>query len=819
MGSLRRGLLFLLFFVLLAPAPAAASAAPVEVVVGLAAPPLAGAVAHSRVLAASAKAGKIGLATPFAVSYLTLLDREQQALASRIVRTIRGARVRWRYSVVLDGLAVVVPRASLQALSRIAGVATVYPSYSLHARLDRSPELIGADQLWGLPSFSTAGNGLKIGILDQGIDRSHPFFNPAGYVYPPGFPKGNAVYTTPKVIVARAFAPPSPNTRYARLPYDPKNSDHGDHVAGIAAGDYTVGAVPGRGPLSGVAPKAYLGNYKVAGASTPNFGLDANAPEIVAGIEAAVRDGMDVINLSFGENEVEPSRDVVVVAMDGAAQAGVVPTIAAGNDFDTFGRGSIESPGNAPEAITVGAASKSDVMAFFSSSGPTPLSLQLKPDVTAPGVSILSSLPRREGTWGSLSGTSMAAPHVAGAAALLRQRHPDWTVAQIKSALVLTGQPVFLDVAHRQEAPTTLEGGGLIDLPLANDPLIFTAPTSLSFGLLRAGQSATRSIGLTDAGGGADTWSVTVSPQGNVVAAAVSAPATVTVPGQLDVTASAAAGAGNADATGFILLTRGTDTRRIPYWLGLERPLLGRPTASLSRTGTYQGNTRGRPSRVSTYRYPQNPAGADVPTHLDGPEQVFRVRISRPVANFGVAVLSHASGVSISPRIVAAGDENRLTGYAALPIVLNPYLASSGRSAPVSGAVLPKPGSYDVVFDTPSAARAGPFTFRFWVDDTTPPTARLLTPSVQSGGTLLVALADSGSGVDPESIEASVAGRGTDISYSASTGQATIRIPPLARGRSRLVLDVSDFQEQKNTEDVGPILPNTRMLRAAFTVR
>jgi len=168
---------------------------------------------------------------------------------------------------------------------------------------------------------------------------------------------------------------------------------------------------------------------------------------------------------------------------------------------------------------------------------------------------------------------------------------------------------------------------------------------------------------------------------------------------------------------------------------------------------------------------------------------------------------------------VAAGDENRLQGYTALPIVVNPYLSSSGRSAPVAAAVLPKPGSYDVVFDTPSAARAGRFIFRFWIGDTTPPTARLLTPSVRHGGQLVVALADAGSGVDPESIEASASGRGTDIVYSAATGRATIRVPNLVPGHYRLVLTVSDYQEQKNTEDVGPILPNTRTLRVPFTVR
>src|SRR5205814_8888070 len=109
------------------------------------------------------------------------------------------------------------------------------------------------------------------------------------------------------------------------------------------------------------------------------------------------------------------------------------------------------------------------------------------PDVTAPGVSILSSVPPREGTWAADSGTSMAAPHVAGAVALLRQRHPTWTVEQIKSALVLTGDPVYTDSAHTLEAAATREGGGVIDLRRADNPLVFASPTGLSFGLVRPG--------------------------------------------------------------------------------------------------------------------------------------------------------------------------------------------------------------------------------------------------------------------------------------------------------------------------------------------
>src|SRR5204863_5083739 len=212
-------------------------------------------------------------------------------------------------------------------------------------------------------------------------------------------------------------------------------------------------------------------NYKVLTVPTENFGLNGNAPEIAAGIEAAVRDGMDVINLSLGEPEIEPSRDLVVAAINAAADAGVVPTIAAGNEFGDWGNGSISSPGSAQKAITAAAVSKQLAVASFSSAGPTPISLQLKPDVSAPGVDITSSVPPREGTWTAFSGTSMAAPHVAGGAALLLQRHPDWTVAQIKSTLVLTGKPVVVTTGG-PEAPTTREGGGLIDLPTANDPKV-----------------------------------------------------------------------------------------------------------------------------------------------------------------------------------------------------------------------------------------------------------------------------------------------------------------------------------------------------------
>src|SRR5207248_5415986 len=138
----------------------------------------------------------------------------------------------------------------------------------------------------------------------------------------------------PKVIVARAFAPPSPGWKNARLPFDPKYSDHGTHVAGIAAGDHDTLASGPRGAVtvSGIAPGAYLGNYKVLTVPTARFGLDGNSPEIAKAIDQAVADGMDVINLSLGEPAVSADRDIVVAALEAAAAVNVIPVVAAGND-------------------------------------------------------------------------------------------------------------------------------------------------------------------------------------------------------------------------------------------------------------------------------------------------------------------------------------------------------------------------------------------------------------------------------------------------------------------------------------------------------
>jgi subtilisin family serine protease len=806
MTGLLRGLVIgLLCLLALATGAARAGEPPargelVEVVVGLSQAPLAttralsGRGLHARTIASA-----------------------QHALETEIESTLPDAQIRWHYKLVANGMAVVVPRSQLGRLTALPGVAKVYPSVRYRPQLDRSVPQIGAPTLWGA-GLENAGQGMKIAIIDEGIDQRHPFFSPAGYTMPAGYPKGQTAYTTAKVIVARAFPPARPTWKNASKPFDPELSSHGTHVAGIAAGNANTLAEGTR--ISGVAPRAYLGNYKALTIPTDaDVGLDGNSPELAAAIEAAVADGMDVINMSLGEPEIEPSRDIVVQALTAAARAGVVSVVAAGNDFNDFGRGSIGSPGSAPDAITVGAVSTSrngpeDVVAPFSSSGPTPLSLRLKPEVSAPGLAIFSAAPGDSYT--TLSGTSMAAPHVAGGAALLLQRHPTWTPAQVKSALALTGDTAWTNDRRVSELTTVRAGGGVINLPRADNPLVFAAPVALSFGLVGPTTTQTQQIDLTDAGGGAGLWAVSLTPQSASPSAVLSLPPTVTVPGPLPVTVTTTK-VPDAEVTGYVVLSRGAEKRRIPYWFrtGVAK-LATAKTTPLRRAGTYSSTTKGGAARITTYSYPQSPSGLGFSAKLPGPERVFRLALGRPAANFGVVVTSRAKGVRVEPRIVHAGDERRLTGYAALPFNLNPYLRTFGEPVLAAGTILPAAGSYDVVFDSPSAKSAGKFAFRFWINDSTPPAVTLETKRVKLGARLVVAVTDRGSGVDPASLVVEVDGQ--DRRGSLAGGSTRIPTAGLRKGKHTLRFQVSDYQETRNMENVGPILPNTRIVQTSFVV-
>jgi minor extracellular serine protease Vpr len=332
----------------------------IRVIVGLGLPPLA--AAYGRSFAAAEQNRRLDVATIASRRYLARVAAAQRRAALQLRRAIPEARIQERYQVLLDGMTVDLPIANLPRLVGLSFVHKVYPSLRYTLTTNRSPGVIGANVLHD--TTGAEGDGVKIGIVDDGVDNTNPFFAPSGFSYPAGFPKGDTRFTSPKVIVARAF--PGPRSGDAgRLPLDRQASFHGTHVAGIAAGDAGTCSPGGSDHpptcgLSGVAPHAWIGNYRVFTVPTP-LGHVANTPEIVEAFESAVRDGMDVINFSGGGPETEPANDAMIDTIRNVVAAGVLPVIAAGNDRDQFGLGTVGSPGTAPDAITVAAVSNTHV--------------------------------------------------------------------------------------------------------------------------------------------------------------------------------------------------------------------------------------------------------------------------------------------------------------------------------------------------------------------------------------------------------------------------------------------------------------------------
>ena len=235
---------------------------------------------------------------------------------------------------------------------------------------------------------------MKIAVIDDGVDAKHEFFDPDRLHVSDRLPEGpdeghdaegDRAAGVPGALTALRIRVVRPSTRRRTDRSTPPTSP------GSPRATTTRRTAPSSCPASRRTRSS--ATTRRSRIPTPGFGLDGNSAQIAAAIEAAVSDGMNVINLSLGEPEISPSRDFVVHAIEAAAQAGVVPVIAADNQFDEYGYGSISSPANAPSAITVAATTLGGTIADFSSGGPTPVSLQLKPDVAAPGVAITSSLP------------------------------------------------------------------------------------------------------------------------------------------------------------------------------------------------------------------------------------------------------------------------------------------------------------------------------------------------------------------------------------------------------------------------------------------
>ncbi|MEU6671316.1 S8 family serine peptidase [Streptomyces sp. NPDC046727] len=322
-----------------------------------------------------------------------------------------------------------------------SGIAHVWLDGVRKASLDKSVPQIGAPTAW---AAGYTGKGVKVAVLDTGVDTSHPDLKD-------------------QVVESKNFTPAA----------DAKDHfGHGTHVASIVAG---TGAKSG-GKFKGVAPDAKLLNGKVLDDS--GSGDDSG---ILAGMEWAASQGASVINLSLGGYDTPEVDPLEAEVNKLSAEKGILFAIAAGNE----GPQSIGSPGSADAALTVGAVDDKDKLADFSSTGPRTGDGAIKPDVTAPGVDITAAAAKgsvidqevgeKPEGYLTISGTSMATPHVAGAAAILKQEHPDWGSAELKGAL--TGSTKGGKYTPFQQ------GSGRIQVDKAIKQSIVAEPVSVSFGV------------------------------------------------------------------------------------------------------------------------------------------------------------------------------------------------------------------------------------------------------------------------------------------------------------------------------------------------
>jgi subtilisin family serine protease len=308
-----------------------------------------------------------------------------------------------------------------RALTRQDGIDKVWLDGRVSADMAESNAQIGTPEAW---EAGLTGKGVTVAVLDTGVDVGHPDLD-------------GRVSTTRSFIEGEEVA---------------DRNGHGTHVTSTLGGS----GAASDGKEKGVAPGATLAVGKVL--SDQGSGSES---QIIAGMEWAARDvGAEVVSMSLGSTEPSDGTDPMAQAVETLSkETGALFVVAAGN---TGAPSSIGSPGAADSALTVGAVDSADQAAYFTSAGPRHGDNALKPDLSAPGVDILaarSRLAAGSGDYTAMSGTSMATPHVAGVAALLAERHPDWTGAQLKNALMSTSKQL--------DASAYALGAGRVSVPEA----------------------------------------------------------------------------------------------------------------------------------------------------------------------------------------------------------------------------------------------------------------------------------------------------------------------------------------------------------------
>ncbi|MEI7059155.1 S8 family serine peptidase [Nocardioides sp. CCNWLW239] len=302
------------------------------------------------------------------------------------------------------------------------GVEKIWLDGKAETTLDRSTAQIGAPEAW---AAGFDGKGATVAVLDTGIDATHPD-------------------VADQVDEAKSFVPGEEATSDVH--------GHGTHVASTVLGTGSASD----GLYQGVAPGADL----LVGRVLDNAGYGQDS-WIIAGMEWGAANA-DIVSMSLGDSSLNDGTDPMAQALNALSEeTGALFVVAAGN---SYAEGSLGSPGTADAALTVGAVDDDDVRADFSSYGPRVGDHAIKPDLTAPGVGILAARSQQssgEGWYRSMNGTSMATPHVAGAAAIVKGAKPDLTGEELKNALVSSAADI--------DAPAYEVGTGRLDVPAALD--------------------------------------------------------------------------------------------------------------------------------------------------------------------------------------------------------------------------------------------------------------------------------------------------------------------------------------------------------------
>lgn len=473
-----------------------------------------------------------------------------------------GGQVIFQVQRVYNGVAVRVPADRADELLSLSNVAAVHPLIAKQPTNARSVPFVGAPVLWQAPGVNATGRGVRIAIIDTGVDYLHAAFGgPAtGYQTNDVTKIGDSpFFPSPKVVGGYDFSGDTYNADpqdadYQPMPApDPDPMDcyaHGTHVAATAAGYGVTGdglTYPGPFTAStnftglrigpGVAPETQIYALKV-------FGCTGSSELVDLAIEWSVDpngdgdfvDRVDVINMSLGST-YGGVNDSTSVAADRAARLGIIVVASAGNSGDTYY--ATGSPGSATQVISVAAtrlsetapssapdSSQADTVADFSSRGPGRTGALLKPDLAAPGHRISSALYKSGNGASTLSGTSMAAPHVAGAMALLRQLHPTWRVDELKALAMNTAMPAIRTAAFFTSTvygPGRV-GAGRLDLSTAAvaDVVVYNADepgaVSVSFGAPEVVDSAklARNVRIVNKGVAPATYTLSYSPRSDI---------------------------------------------------------------------------------------------------------------------------------------------------------------------------------------------------------------------------------------------------------------------------------------------------------------